>query len=299
MKFGFTTLAAAAALAIAAPAAAQDDADPMADGTEEMDAESLAMFGEMMSGIFQAEPLTAEQEARLPLSREIVGTMMPDGFYADMMEKIMGETFGGIMSMFGGESAGGMVLASRLDVEADTLDELGEAERAELAAMLDPAYDRRMDAISGAMSEAMGTAFAQLEPPMRDGLSRAYAVRFDESQLRDIATFFATPTGQLYATESMALFADPQVMSATMSAMPAMMGSFGDMEASMKAAMDALPKERGWDDLSAAERRRMAQLLNLSVGELQDKVRAPKPMDGSLDEGEHVILDPVDEPEAQ
>ena len=40
----------------------------------------------------------------------------------------------------------------------------------------------------------------------------------------------SAPTGSEYARESMALFADPQVMQASMQALPAMMSGFGDIE---------------------------------------------------------------------
>src|SRR5690606_39986387 len=51
---------------------------------------------------------------------------------------------------------------------------------------------------------------ADMEPPMRTGMAKAYARKFSGAQLTDLNTFLATPTGQLYAGEWMALQADPR-----------------------------------------------------------------------------------------
>ena len=123
-----------------------------------------------------------------------------------------------------------------------------------------------------AMVANMGGAYAAVEPPVRAGLAKAYAVRFDEAQLADISSFFATPTGGEFARQSMALFADPQVMGATMEAMPEMIGSFTEMETSMEAALESLPAERDYADLSAAQRARMADLLGVEPDALGDMV---------------------------
>jgi hypothetical protein len=78
----------------------------------------------------------------------------------------------------------------------------------------------------------------------------------------------------------MALFADPQVMQAMMQAMPAMMSGLGDLDAAMIEAMAALPAQRGYDDLSAAERARLADLLDVQAESLPDLVKPPETMDG-------------------
>ena len=138
--------------------------------------------------------------------------------------------------------------------------------------MLDSAWDQRADTMVDALISNMGGAFAAVEPPVRAGLAKAYAVRFDEAQLADISTFFATPTGGEFARQSMALFADPQVMGATMEAMPEMIGSFTEMETAMEAALESLPAERDYADLSMAQRARMADLLGVEPDALGDMV---------------------------
>ncbi|MEC8838420.1 MAG: DUF2059 domain-containing protein [Pseudomonadota bacterium] len=264
---------AAAALVCAAPAAAQEDPE---HSQSAMSPGELDEFAGMMAGLFQTEPLTEEQNARLPAAQAVVGEMMPDGFYGEMMAGMMDKMLLPMLTMF---SQPEFVLGARLTVDAEAIEALEEAEQAELTAMLDPAYQARGDAMVAVLTSRMGGMFTAMEGPMREGLSKAYAVRFDDAQLADIAAFFATPTGGEYARESMALFADPQVMQASMQALPAMMSGFGDIESAMREAMAALPAERGYGDLTEVQRERMAELLDVDPAQLADLVNPPKPMD--------------------
>lgn len=264
---------AAAALVCAVPAAAQEDPE---HSQSAMSPGELDEFAGMMAGLFQTEPLTEEQNARLPAAQAVVGEMMPDGFYGEMMAGMMDKMLRPMLTMF---SQPEFVLGARLTVDAEAIEALEEAEQAELTAMLDPAYQARGDAMVAVLTSRMGGMFTAMEGPMREGLSKAYAVRFDDAQLADIAAFFATPTGGEYARESMALFADPQVMQASMQALPAMMSGFGDIESAMREAMEALPAERGYGDLTEAQRERMAELLDVDPAQLADLVNPPKSMD--------------------
>ncbi|WP_226698357.1 DUF2059 domain-containing protein [Qipengyuania flava] len=264
---------AAAALVCAVPAAAQEHLE---HSESAMSPGDLDEFAGMMASLFQTEPLTEEQNARLPAAQAVVGEMMPDGFYGEMMAGMMDKMLRPMLTMF---SQPEFVLGARLTVDAEAIEALEEAEQAELTAMLDPAYQARGDAMVAVLTSRMGGMFTAMEGPMREGLSKAYAVRFDDAQLADIAAFFATPTGGEYARESMALFADPQVMQASMQALPAMMSGFGDIESAMREAMAALPAERGYGDLTEAQRERMAELLDVDPAQLADLVNPPKSMD--------------------
>ena len=264
---------AAAALVCAVPAAAQEDPE---HSESAMSPGELDEFAGMMAGLFQTEPLTEEQNARLPAAQAVIGEMMPDGFYGETMAGMMDKMLRPMLTMF---SQPEFVLGARLTVDAEAIEALEEAEQAELTAMLDPAYQARGDAMVAVLTSRMGGMFTAMEGPMREGLSKAYAVRFDDAQLADIAAFFATPTGGEYARESMALFADPQVMQASMQALPAMMSGFGDIESAMREAMAALPAERGYGDLTDAQRERMAELLDVDPAQLADLVNPPKSMD--------------------
>ncbi len=48
-------------------------------------------------------------------------------------------------------------------------------------------------------------------PSMIDAMAIAYARRFTPAQIEDMAVFFATPTGQAYANESLSIMSDPAV----------------------------------------------------------------------------------------
>ena len=265
-------IAAASGLALVAtgaPAIAQSPAEPSAQQLEEM--------GDMFAGMFTSEPLTAEQEARLPTARALIDVMMPEGFYADMISEMMSSTMMPLLDMMSGPGAVDLVLGSRLLVEPEVTAALSQEEKAELARLLDPAFDERGSIMQDIMGDIMLEAAILIEPGFKEGMAKAYAIRFNEAQLADIGAFFATPTGRLYAQENIKLMADPQVMSASMQAMPAMMQQFGDMGAQMEAAMAALPPERDLADFSAEERARMAQILGTDEASL-DEIVSPTPV---------------------
>jgi len=259
-----------AALALAPqPLAAQDPAATnAAQMTEVMD---------MVAQIFQAEPLTPEQEARLPAAGALTATMLPEGFYAAMMGEMMDGMLAPMMGMFGGEGGALLVLQSRLGVDPEVLDQVPTEQRIELATLLDPGFVQRGDVMNEMMRGVMAEAAVTIEPLFREGLTKAYAARFDAAQLADIGAFFATPTGGLYASESMKLMADPQVMGASMQALPAMLASMGDITAKLEAKMAALPPEKSWADLTTAERARLAEVLSIPMDELEDSVFDPAP----------------------
>ena len=263
-------VAAFGAAFVAAPLAAQERTGAETEEVSQAEVEEVAA---MMANLFVAEPLTAEQEVRLPAAQAVVGTMMPDGFYGTMMGKMVDKMIRPMMSMF---SSPEFFLAARLDLDEEAIGNLTTEEQAEISAMLDPALDRRVDAIIDVMTDKMGGMFAVMEEPVREGLAKAYAVRFDDRQLADIAAFFATPTGSVYARESMALFSDPQVMQASMKALPTMMSGFGSMETAMAEAMADLPQERAYADLTMAQRRRMSELLGVDQDELSSVIKPPR-----------------------
>jgi len=68
-------------------------------------------------------------------------------------------------------------------------------------------------------------------PSMLDAMAHAYARRFTLQQLHELATFFATPTGQVYLAQAPTVMSDPDVsawmsnlMQSQMKRMPAELG---------------------------------------------------------------------------
>ena len=239
---------------------------------------SIDMMADLFGGLFQAEPLTPEQEVRVPAAGALIATMVPEGFYAEMMGEMMDSMIGPMLGMFSGETGAAIVLQSRLDMQPEALEQMSGEQKVELVTILDPAFVERGQVMTRLMSGVMNDAAVTIEPLFREGLTKAYAARFDDAQLADIADFFATPTGRIYARESIRLMADPQVMGASMQAMPAMMGNIGNITAELEAAMAALPPEKAFEDLATTERARLAEVLGVDEGALPAIVRAPRPM---------------------
>ena len=267
--FGLAALS-LALIAPPLPAAAQEASERSWDQSGD-----AAAMGEMFASMFTSEPLTPEQEARLPAAKAIVDTMMPPGFYGEMMSEAMAGSLKPIMAMFNGATGADMLLGSRLDVDPATRDALSDEEKIELANLLDPAFDQRGAIMPELMNAIMRDVAVAIEPGFREGMAKAYAVRFDERQLADIAAFFATPTGAVYATENLKLMTDPQVMSASMQAMPQMMNQLGGIEAQIREAMEALPPERAIEELSDEQRARAAAILGVDAAALSQYIKPP------------------------
>ena len=242
------------ALALApVPALAQDDVP---------DLSGLGALTEM----FVAEPLTPEQQARMPLATALVEKVMPPG----SMREAMGEMFDSILSPMAqaAEADARSVITRRIPLLGEAAD-LTDTQAAQVAMMLDPAWEERERRERELMPQIMAGVMDVMEPPMRQAMAELYAINFTEAELADIDAFFATPTGAAYARKSYTMASDPRIAAASMSVLPAMMAGFADMEAEMAAATADLPAERYWDDLTTTERKQLARLLGMSEEDLQ------------------------------
>ena len=250
-------LVSALALGVSQPALAQDPAP-------DFSALSSAM-GEM----FKAEPLTAEQQARVPQAEEVVAQLFPAGTYRKMMDQMMGPMMDGIMGSI--QNVPLADLARLGGVDESALAAMGDAKLGELSAILDPAYEER-NRIMGQVSVDMVTRLMdRIEPGYRAGLARAYASRFTVAELAELKQFFATPTGARYAAESMLIYADPQVMSAMNEMMPAMFEMMPGMMEEMTSKTAHLPPARSAADLSDAELAKLAEIFGVPADELRDR----------------------------
>ena len=132
-----------------------------------------------------------------------------------------------------------------------------------------PVILRRNAIASDVMMEMMGDVMKRIEPSYREGLARAYAVRFAPSDLAELERFFQTPVGSRYAAESMLIYADPQVMAAMNEVMPAVLEMMPAMMEQMQQRMEGLPEPRALSDLSDAELQRLSALLGVPAEELR------------------------------
>ena len=260
MRKLIASAAGALALAWAYPAAAQDEP------AEDESALGGDFLGAMM-GLFAPEPLTAEQEARLPAAQAIVARIVPPGSMGEMMSSMFDGMLGPMMNLAAQPS--NAEAAKQLGFESYEI-ELDTEQSAEVLALLDPAWNERQERTMAATKGAVGKMMTAMEPVMREAMSQLYAINFEARELADIDAFFSTESGAAYARKSFAMTSDPRMTGAMMQAMPAMMGSFAEIEADMAAAVADLPPARTYADLDAAQRARLAELTGLEQGEIEE-----------------------------
>jgi len=264
-----TILAAALLLTLAQPVSAQAQAEEQ-PGIEQSDADALremealtAAFGD----IFASEPLTPEQEARLPLAEAVVARIFPPGTYARMMDEMMAPMTDSILGSMAQLPLA--QIAAIAGIEQSQIAAMDEAKLGEVMAIVDPVHERRSAIASEVMLEMMGEMAERVEPAYRKGLTRAYAVRFEPADLAEIDRFFRTPVGSRYAAESMLIYADPQVMSAINEIMPAVLEMLPTTMERMQQRMADLPEPREISDLSDEELRQLSDLLGVPAEELR------------------------------
>lgn len=211
-------------------------------------------------------PHVASDPAQARAARAVVDQIFPAGTYARIMDKSMDAVMGSVLG-----SLDQMLLRdlSRIGgASEEELRQLGDGSLKQMMEITDPAYRQRIERATRVMTEQMSASMTRFEPGIRDGLAQAYARRFSAAQLGDLNTFFNTPTGKIYAAESMMLFLDPEVMNRMQAMMPELMKEMPAMIAAMEQATADLPKPRTYADLVKDERARLAQLMGISEAEL-------------------------------
>lgn len=270
-------LAAGAGLSLlAAPLAAQNADAPMEaemvdDAAPPSEADELAAMSEMFSGMFTAEPLTPEQEARLPAAAALIAKVIPAGTMGEMMDTMFESVLAPMMAMAPDGATTTLAKQTGLPAYAVSLD---EEQANELASLFDPAWQERQKREVALFPALMKEVVVLMEPGMRKAMSEVYAIRFSSGELAEIDAFFSTGTGGKYAREAFLMASDPRIMASTMEAMPALMGKMGDIEARMAASVADLPAVRSFADLSPAERAKVAEMTGYSVEEIEANLAA-------------------------
>src|SRR3546814_21115427 len=122
--------------------------------------------------------------------------------------------------------------------------------------MFDPHRKEREEQITRVVKPLISEVLADMEPPMRSGLAKAYARKFDGAQLTDLNGFLATPPGNLYAGECLALQADPEVMLAVLKAVPPVVPPFTDPPPPTAQVLTEAPRATQLDRKDTATGRR-------------------------------------------
>lgn len=296
----FVFAAAIGTLALAQPAWAQDAGDTAAEddtiviemspyGEEEaegeMDALGIAMISAMLGEMFKAEPLTPAAQARLPAATLVAASLLPEGVYGEMMGQMMDSFLSPILKLAeadgGGMSAGDLMDYTGL--YGEEVESLSPEQRGELTQIFDPVYEERTRAQFEMIVGAANAVFATLEPGVRDGLAKAYASRFEENELAALNAFFATPAGAKYASQSLVINTDPQVISGMMQSIPNLLEQMPAVIESIENAEAGLPEPRRFDDLTPAEQRRASEILGVDQVTLRESMAAAEMMEAEAE----------------
>ena len=216
MKMATAAMTIAAMLALAAPCYAQVPVQPRAT----------------------VIPVPAPDPARLAAARPVIEKVWPLGTYRRMMDGMMGTimdaTLGSMFDMKASDLAG---MAG--DAQAGAA--AGDRTIGELAGSRDPHVRERMKITMDVMMGDMVGLMTKVEPQVRTALTAAYARQFDVAQLAELDRFFATPTGAVYARESMLLFASPEMTKAMQAFTPELMRAMPGIMAKVGKATAHLP----------------------------------------------------------
>lgn len=211
--------------------------------------------------------------AQLEAATVVVAKVFPDGTYKRMLGENLSKMMDGMLD--GAAKLPMRSIAAMGNLDEDQIAALGDATLAEVMVIYDPHFRERLQIGTRAMMDSMTDMMTSMEPRVRSGLSRAYARRFTAQQLGELNAFFSTPTGGAYAAESMSLFMDPEVMTEMTAMMPELMTRMPEFIKAMETSTAGLPKPRKIDELSKADRTKLAKLLGVKEKDLRDPPAAP------------------------
>lgn len=284
-KMKLLLLAGAAALIAPPGFAAQKEApqaeilandEPAELSSEQMAAQAKAKMQKdidvaiaLIEKIYGVDQLPAIPPAQLALAKQTTGALVPAGSLEKMMDNLYGKLFRGFLGEFGGVSD--LMLSYKTGVESDKIAALDQPTREKIADIFDPNRKAREEQVMANIKPIISEVLRDLETPMRDGMAAAFARKFSADQLTQMNAFFATPAGSAYASEWMALQADPEVMLAIIRSVPPMIDKWVDRAPELEGKFKDLPKEKQLTDLSDAELAKLAGLLKVDVQTLKDQ----------------------------
>jgi hypothetical protein len=209
----------------------------------------------------------APDPARLAAARVLALKLVPPGIYRRLLQGALGPLIDQMM----GQMADMPVkkLMEGFGVSDEALAKLGSASSRQIMTIVDPAFEERMHLVMKAMMGGMADTFDSMEPDIREAFAEAYAGSFDVAQLDQLNTFFATPTGAVFATRSLTLMSDPAVVRRMQTLMPAIMQRLPDIMKQAQTATAGLPKPKTADELSEADRKKLASILDIDPAKLK------------------------------
>ena len=189
-------------------------------------------------------PLPPVDPARIAIARSTSNALFGDGTLARLFDEMLSPAPGGYASAFLDMTMGDMMaLAGPAAAKMPTKDgdEMTKLTFRQMLAAKDPYFNQRMAAIHDAVVAEATRLGPKFEAPMREGLAISLARRFTADQLKDMARFFATPSGQALGQQFYGLWMDPAVLKSMFSAIPALSADLPDAMKRVKAASDRFP----------------------------------------------------------
>lgn len=260
-----------AALNFSAPVMANDNQADTETSVAEKGADELDAFAKLFGNMFPKDD-TPIDPALLAKSERIADAIVPAGSY----RKIMAETFQKVVGpmMEGMEQVPLSTIANFAGVRESNIALKEGATTSDVMTIIDPYYKQRNRAMMTKITDVMIDLSDEIEPSIRTGMARAYARRFSASELEAAAAFYETETGAKIAGESLAIFASPEVMSASMEMMPKFMERFLGVMEEITTGSDAFPPARSFEDLSDDELRKLSELMGVdrkALGGFEDE----------------------------
>jgi hypothetical protein len=221
--------------------------------------------------------LAVPDAARIAAAKVTIDYIFPAGTYARMFSgsfsQVMNQAMDGVANMPIAD------LVRSTGIPQEDIAKLGRATLSDVMEIVDPAYKQRQKATMDAMMPVLSNMMASMEPSMREALADVYAKRFTLEQLNDMNRFFATPSGTAYASNSMLIMMDPDVIGRISKDTPKMIQDFmaqlPAIEKTVNAATADLPKARSYADLTPDQKTRLANLLGVDEKDLAKGSAAP------------------------
>ncbi|HSI17934.1 MAG TPA: DUF2059 domain-containing protein [Sphingomonas sp.] len=223
---------------------------------------AATLAGSALPAIAQQAPAAAvapADPAHIAAAQAVVNEVFPAGTYRKMMsgtfDKMMGSMSDQMLNIPVADIAriGGVPEEKLKSVKPATLKQM--------MLIIDPSFQKRMDAVMPIMMSMMVDMMDKMEPDVRAGVVEAYANRFTTPQLAELDRFFSTPTGSVYAAQSMLVYTDPAVIERMQKMMPKLLEMMPDMMKKIKSATAAFPPMPKGNQLTKEQRDKLTALL--------------------------------------
>lgn len=224
---------------------------------------AATLSGATLPAVAQQAPAPAApapvDAAHLAAAQAVVNEVFPAGTY----RKMMSGTFDQMMGQMSDQMLNIPIadLARMGGLPEEKLKGVKPATIKQVMLIVDPYFQKRMDAMMPVMMNMMVDLMDKMEPDVRAGVVEAYARRFTTAQLNELDRFFSTPTGNTYAAQSMLVYMDPAVMARMQKMVPKIAEMVPDMMKKVQAATAAFPPMPKDGKLTKEQRDKLAALL--------------------------------------